>query len=80
VATAPGLGVRDSFHEDPATFTDEERFGCFPEFAQLAAEGRFAVPVSGTFPLDQWRTALEISLTGRAHGKLLLLPTADARA
>jgi NADPH:quinone reductase-like Zn-dependent oxidoreductase len=71
---AQELGVRDSFHEDPATFTDDERFGVFPEFAQLAAEGKFTVPVSGTFPLDQWRTALEISLTGRAHGKLLLLP------
>jgi hypothetical protein len=35
--------------------------------------------ISGTFPLDQWRTALEISLTGRARGKLLLLPAADAR-
>jgi NADPH:quinone reductase-like Zn-dependent oxidoreductase len=74
VAAAPALGVRDSFHEDRATFTDAERFGCFPEFAQLAAEGRFSVPVSGTFRLDQWRTALDISLSGRARGKLLLLP------
>jgi NADPH:quinone reductase-like Zn-dependent oxidoreductase len=80
VASAPGFGVRDSFHEDPATFTDEERYGVFPEFAQLAAEGRFTIPVAGTFPLDQWRTALEISLTGQARGKLLLLPAADTSA
>jgi NADPH:quinone reductase-like Zn-dependent oxidoreductase len=76
---AQELGVRDSFHEDPATWTDDERFGTIPEFAQLAAEGKFTVPVSGTFPLDQWRTALEISLTGHGRGKLLLLP-AGARS
>ena len=74
MAAAPELGVRDTFHEDPATFTDDERFGHFPEFAQLAAEGKFTVPVADTFPLDQWRTALEISQSGHARGKLLLLP------
>jgi NADPH:quinone reductase-like Zn-dependent oxidoreductase len=71
---AKELGVRDTFHEDPAAWTDEERFGVFPEFARLAAEGTFTVPVAGTFALDQWRTALEISLTGHARGKLMLLP------
>jgi NADPH:quinone reductase-like Zn-dependent oxidoreductase len=75
---AQELGARDSFHEDPATATDAERFGAVAEFAQLAAEGKFTVPVAGTFPLDEWRTALKISLTGHAHGKLLLLP-GDAR-
>ncbi|MEV8527264.1 NADP-dependent oxidoreductase [Streptomyces sp. NPDC052000] len=74
MAGAAELGVRDSFHEDPATWTDDERFGVFTEFAQLAAEGRFTVPVAGTFPLADWRKALNISLTGHAHGKLLLLP------
>ena len=77
LATAPELGVRDTFHEDPTTFTDEERFGFFPEYAQLAAAGRFSVPIAGTFPLDQWRTPLAISLTGQAHGKLLLLPGSE---
>ncbi|WP_194925575.1 NADP-dependent oxidoreductase [Catenulispora pinisilvae] len=75
VASAPDLGVRDSFHEDPATFTDEERYGAFPEFAQLAAAGRFTVPIAGTYPLEDWRTALDVSLTGHARGKLLLLPS-----
>ncbi|MEV5943217.1 NADP-dependent oxidoreductase [Streptomyces sp. NPDC051994] len=74
MAGAAELGVRDSFHEDPATWTDDERFGVSPEFAQLAAEGTFTVPVAGTFPLADWRKALNISLTGHAHGKLLLLP------
>lgn len=56
------------------TWTDDERFVAFPEFTRLAAAGKFTVPVAGTFPLDQWRTALEISQARRARGKLLLLP------
>lgn len=79
IAAAGELGVRDSFHEDPSTRS--ERFDAFPEFAQLAADGKFTVPISGTFPLDDWRTALEISLSGHARGKLLLLPAGiDARS
>ncbi|MFJ9928168.1 zinc-binding dehydrogenase [Streptomyces misionensis] len=66
--------MRDTFHEDPAPQTDDERFGAFPGFARLAAEGRFTVPIAETFPLADWRKALDISLTGHAHGKLLLLP------
>lgn len=69
---AQELGVRDSFHEDPTTRS--ERFDAFPEFARLAADGRFTVPIARTFPLEDWRTALEISLTGHSRGKLLLLP------
>jgi NADPH:quinone reductase-like Zn-dependent oxidoreductase len=80
LAGAAELNVRDSFHEDRSASTGPGRFSFFPEFAQLAAEGRFTVPIAGTFPLDRWRTALEVSLTGRAHGKLLLLPEADAHA
>ncbi len=76
LAAAPELGVRDTFHEDPATWNDGERYSFFPEFAQLAAEGRFTVPIAGTFPLQDWRTALETSLSGHARGKLLLLPAA----
>ncbi len=68
-SAAEGLGVRDSFHEDRT-----QRVDALPEFAQLAADGRFTVPIARAFPLDEWRTALQISLSGRAHGKLLLLP------
>jgi len=71
-AAAQELGVRDSFHEDPSTRS--ERFASFPEFAQLAAEGKFTVPVAATFTLGDWRAAMETSLTGHARGKLLLLP------
>ena len=80
LAGAAELGARDSFHEDPATFTDDERYGHFPEFAKLAADGAFSIPIAGTFPLEQWRTALEISQSGRARGKLLLVPTSTCRA
>jgi NADPH:quinone reductase-like Zn-dependent oxidoreductase len=68
-AAAKELGVRDSFEEGQT-----QRFDAFPEFARYAADGRFFVPVAGTFALEDWRTALEISLSGQAHGKLLLLP------
>lgn len=72
VDEASAAGARHSFGED---FTvQDESFGFFPEFARLAAEGRFTVPVTATFALEDWRTALEISLTGHARGKLLLLP------
>lgn len=77
LAAAPELGVRDTFHEDPTKWTDAERFGVFPEFARLAAEGGFTVPVAATFPLEDWSKALEISLPGHARGKLLLLPSGD---
>ncbi|HEY3877324.1 MAG TPA: hypothetical protein VGM12_01875 [Trebonia sp.] len=70
---AQELGVRDTFHEDRATLLSG-RYQQFPEFAKLAADGRFSVPVAVTFPLEEWRTAMDISLGGQAHGKLLLLP------
>ena len=69
---AQELGVRDSFHEHPAP--GNEHFAAFPEFAQLAADGKFSVPIARTLPLDQWRYAREISLSGHPRGKLLLLP------
>lgn len=42
------------------------------EYAALAAEGRFSIPVAGAFPLEDWRTAAELSLSGRARGKVVL--------
>jgi NADPH:quinone reductase-like Zn-dependent oxidoreductase len=75
-AGATKAGARDTFHEDPATWNDAERFGVFPEFAKRAAEGGFRVPVADTFPLEDWGVALDISLAGHARGKLLLLPSA----
>jgi len=68
-AAAAELGVRDTFHEDRGN-----RVEALPEFGQLAADGVFTVPIAATFPLDQWKAALEISQSRHARGKLLLLP------
>jgi NADPH:quinone reductase-like Zn-dependent oxidoreductase len=71
-AAAAELGVRDSFHEEHREPYD--RPAVFAEFARLAADGKFTVPIAATFPLEEWRAAMEISLGGQARGKLLLLP------
>ena len=68
-AAAKELGVRSSLGEDPTL-----RWDALSGFAQLAAEGKFTVPVNRTFPLEDWRIAVDLSRSQRAHGKLLLLP------
>ena len=74
---AAELGVRDTFHEDRTRQPADP----LPEFTQLAADGRFSIPVAGTFALEEWETAFNISQGGHARGKLLLLPGgADAIA
>ena len=66
---ADGLGVRNSFGGALS-------YDALAEYAGLAAQGRFTIPIAGTFPLTDWRTALDVSLGGHAHGKLMLLPGA----
>ena len=63
------LGVRNT-GQDNTTL----RYEVLPEYARLAAEGRFIVPIGGTYSLESWRDALELSLAGKAKGKLVLLP------
>ena len=70
---ANALGVRHSFTEGVPLQYDKLR-----DFARLAADGRFAIPIARTFALEDWREALDISLSGRAHGKLMILPAAAA--
>jgi NADPH:quinone reductase-like Zn-dependent oxidoreductase len=72
-ASAAELGARHSFGE-----TMTRREDVLAEFAQLAGEGRFTVPIARTFPIDDWREALATSLSGHAHGKLVLLPNGAA--
>ena len=67
LAAAQALGVR--------TNMGETRYDVLAEYAQLAAQGRFTVPIAGTYPLQDWRAAMQASLSGHARGKLLLLPT-----
>jgi NADPH:quinone reductase-like Zn-dependent oxidoreductase len=67
--SAQELGVRGNYDEGlPLHY---ETFG---EMAQAAAAGKFTIPIARTFPLEQWREAMEISTSGKASGKLLLLP------
>jgi NADPH:quinone reductase-like Zn-dependent oxidoreductase len=48
------------------------RWEALAEYAGLAAQGGFTVPVTATYPLEDWRSALDASLAGRARGKLVL--------
>jgi len=64
--SAESLGVRDSFVK--------QRYDVLAEFANLASQGRFKVLVARTFSLENWREAVDVSLSGHAGGKLLLLP------
>jgi hypothetical protein len=69
-AGAAALGVRIGLDE-AGTGPDGAvmRWDVLGDFARLAAEGRFTVPIART---------LEISQSGRAHGKLVLLPAAKS--
>ncbi|BDZ47841.1 oxidoreductase [Frondihabitans sucicola] len=44
------------------------------DYAALSAVGEFTIPVAKTFPLAEWRTAAELSLSGAPHGKVVLIP------
>ncbi|GLY36061.1 oxidoreductase [Amycolatopsis sp. NBRC 101858] len=68
-ATARELGVRFSGPGGEGVVRPE----VIGEYAQSAAEGRFSVPVARTFPLEDWRAAVELSQSGRARGKLVLV-------
>ena len=63
------IGVRTAWREGGSL-----RYDVLGYYAQLAAEGRFSIPVSRTFALDDWREAAEISMSKRAQGKIILLP------
>jgi NADPH:quinone reductase-like Zn-dependent oxidoreductase len=67
------LGVRGNYDSGLPL-----RYESFGEMAQAAAAGTFTIPIARTFPLEHWREAMEISLSGKASGKLLLLPAAPA--
>jgi NADPH:quinone reductase-like Zn-dependent oxidoreductase len=45
-----------------------------PQYASLAAEGAFRLPIAKSYPLEQWRDAVHLSLSGNPHGKVVLLP------
>jgi NADPH:quinone reductase-like Zn-dependent oxidoreductase len=63
-----GLGVRTTGREKGVV----HRYDVLGHYAQLAAEGRFTIPIAREFTWDDWRDAVETSVAGRAHGKLVL--------
>ncbi|EIC83103.1 NADP-dependent oxidoreductase [Serratia sp. M24T3] len=71
---AEKIGVRTGAENVKAEGGFRLRWDALVEYGRLAAEGRFVIPVARTFTLEDWREALDISLAGRAHGKLVLLP------
>jgi NADPH:quinone reductase-like Zn-dependent oxidoreductase len=73
--SGPQLGVRGNYDEGLPL-----RYETFGEMAQAAADGKFTIPIARTFPLEQWREAMEISVSGKAGGKLLLVPGAVVQA
>jgi NADPH:quinone reductase-like Zn-dependent oxidoreductase len=72
-AGARAVGARVNLDELRAS-------GAFPsseilrDWAALAARGEFRLPIAGRFPLEAWRDAVELSLSGAPHGKVVLLP------
>jgi NADPH:quinone reductase-like Zn-dependent oxidoreductase len=68
LAPARELGARDAFAERPPS----RRYDVIGECAQLAAEGRFGIPIARVFPLTDWRKAVELSQSQRPGGKLVL--------
>ena len=70
-----GIGVRTAWKEQGPNGL---RYDVLGHYAQLAAEGRFSIPIARTVALEDWREAAEISMSRKAHGKLILLPGAVA--
>ncbi len=71
-----GIGVRTAWRERGSGL----RYDVLGHYAQLAAEGRFSIPIARTFPLEDWREAAELSIEKRAHGKLVLMPGRSTNA
>lgn len=72
-AGAAKTGVRTGAENVQAEGGFKLRWDVLGEFGDLAATGRFIMPVAHTFALDAWRDALAISIAGRARGKLVLV-------
>jgi NADPH:quinone reductase-like Zn-dependent oxidoreductase len=76
---AAKAGVRTGAENVKADGGFRLRWDVLGHYAELAAAGRFHIPVARTFSLEDWREALEISLAGKARGKLVLLPGTGGR-
>jgi NADPH:quinone reductase-like Zn-dependent oxidoreductase len=71
------LGARVNLdHIDIAGLAPAATF--MPQYASLAADGAFHIPIARTYPLDEWRNAVKLSMSGHPHGKVVLLPEGRA--
>lgn len=68
-----GIGVRTTGREKGVI----HRYDVLGDYARLAAEGRFTIPIARTFTWDDWQEAVALSMGGRAHGKLVLIMKPD---
>ncbi len=68
LAQARASGARDVFTEGPLG----HRYDVVGECAQLAAEGRFGIPVARRISLADWREAIELSQSQHPGGKIVL--------
>lgn len=66
---AKELGVRINIEEGTTM-----RYDVLGDFARLAADGKFTVPIARSCSLEDWRAAVDVSQSQKAHGKLILLP------
>jgi NADPH:quinone reductase-like Zn-dependent oxidoreductase len=71
-AEARNLGARVNLDELRPGLTPPAVL--LPQYALLAAQGAFRLPIAKSFPLEQWRDAVRLSLSGNPHGKVVLLP------
>lgn len=69
-----GIGVRTTGREKGGV----HRYDVLGHYAGLAATGRFSIPIARSFALEDWREAAAISMSKKAHGKLVLLAGSSA--
>jgi NADPH:quinone reductase-like Zn-dependent oxidoreductase len=74
---ARSLGARVNIDELRPGLTPSAAL--LPQYALLAAEGAFRLPIAKAYPLEQWREAVRLSLSGNPHGKVVLLPGLGGR-
>ncbi|KGT86487.1 alcohol dehydrogenase [Erwinia typographi] len=72
-AGAAATGARTGIENIKSVADVDMHWDKLDEYAHHAAAGRFSIPIARAFALEDWREALDISLSGHAGGKLILL-------
>ncbi len=53
----------------------DERATLFGDMATMVADGRLAVPIAATYPVEHISEAVEHAASGQRQGKVLVVPT-----